>query len=232
MQCFGPMNVVPAFGQTIFSILKTGGSSLVAVSILCCGQPLANASPIYKTTDTNGQVVFSDSRPGVNGTRQYRSLAPPDKKSASTTRNPCRGLNRAALEKRGDRWQPLFTEHAARYDLDPHLVRAIARVESCFDPQAVSRAGARGIMQLMPATARQLGVTEPFNAPSNIAGGVAYFSSLYRRFNQDTQLALAAYNAGPAAVDKFRGIPPYSETRDYVARVLRHYQNYLSLASR
>jgi soluble lytic murein transglycosylase len=112
---------------------------------------------------------------------------------------------------------------AERHGLPEHLVSAVIRVESGFNPRAVSHKGARGLMQLMPATAAMLGVRDSFDPRDNIEGGVRHLRGLIDRFNGDVPLALAAYNAGENAVLKHRGIPPYQETQDYVTRVMRHY---------
>lgn len=111
--------------------------------------------------------------------------------------------------------------------VDPRLVAAIARRESAFNANAVSNVGACGIMQLMPATAQYLGVHNVFDARENIFGGTRYLRTLLDTFNGDLDLTLAAYNAGPGAVEKHRGVPPYAETRAYVAAVRRTYENSL-----
>ena len=109
---------------------------------------------------------------------------------------------------------------AARdFGVDEAVVRAIIHAESAFRPNALSRVGAQGLMQLMPATARRFGVANPFDAGQNIRGGVQYLSWLLRRFNGDLTLAAAGYNAGEGAVDRYKGVPPYNETRRYVQRV-------------
>lgn len=113
----------------------------------------------------------------------------------------------------------LAKHYAERYLLDESLVLAVIKVESNFDPKAVSRAGARGLMQLMPATAAEMGVTDIFDPAQNIAAGTQYLAKLLNAFNHDLDLALAAYNAGPATVKRYGGTPPYKETRLYVRRV-------------
>jgi soluble lytic murein transglycosylase-like protein len=114
----------------------------------------------------------------------------------------------------------LLQNAGSRHNIDAELLASIVHAESGFNARAVSRAGARGLMQLMPGTAAELGVTDAFQPGQNIAGGSAYFDALLTRYHDDLKLALAAYNAGPAAVDRYHGIPPYRETRAYVARVM------------
>ena len=109
---------------------------------------------------------------------------------------------------------------AARYDLSPEILRAVIQAESSFRVHAVSPAGAQGLMQLMPATARELGVTDPFDIAQNIDGGARYLRQMLDMFDGDLRQALAAYNAGPGTVRRFDGNVPYSETRNYIARVL------------
>jgi hypothetical protein len=114
-------------------------------------------------------------------------------------------------------------EVATQYGVEPKLVAAIVAVESQFNPRAVSRKGAEGLMQLMPSTAAHLDVEDPFDPRENIDGGVRHLKRLMKRFHNDLPLVLAAYNAGEQAVINHRGIPPYRETRQYVVRVLRRY---------
>ncbi|MBM9520220.1 lytic transglycosylase domain-containing protein [Desulforhopalus vacuolatus] len=117
---------------------------------------------------------------------------------------------------------------ATRYGVDPSLIKAIIHVESGFNHRAVSRMGARGLMQLMPGTARELKVYNPFNAKQNIDGGTRYFRQIMDDFNGDVRLALAAYNAGPGLVHKLHRIPAIPETRNYVRKVMRMYRFYKS----
>jgi soluble lytic murein transglycosylase-like protein len=117
----------------------------------------------------------------------------------------------------------LFTSAGAAHNIDVDLLAAVAKTESNGRAHAVSRAGAQGIMQLMPATARTLGVTDAFRPDQNVAGGAAYLDSLLTRYRNNLALALAAYNAGPGAVDRYHGVPPFHETRAYVAHVIREF---------
>ena len=116
-----------------------------------------------------------------------------------------------------------INEHALAQDLDPKLVEALIRAESAFNARALSNKGAMGLMQLMPGTATDLGVENAFDVEENLRGGTAYLRSLLDRFSGDVTLALAGYNAGPAAVEKYGGVPPYPETTAYVRRILTSY---------
>lgn len=118
---------------------------------------------------------------------------------------------------------------AAAYGVDPALIAAIIQVESSFNPNAHSPKGAMGLMQLMPATARSLGVWSPFNPVQNINGGTRYVRELIDLFQGNIYLVLAAYNAGPGAVQKYGWVPPYRETREYIPRVLHYYRHFTSM---
>lgn len=118
------------------------------------------------------------------------------------------------------RWEGLIQKYAARYDVSPHLVRAVLAQESEGNPRAVSPAGAMGLMQLMPANVREAGVTDPFDPDQNVRAGVAQLREHLDRYRGDVSLALAAYNAGPGNVAKYDGIPPFRETQNYVRKIL------------
>lgn len=118
-----------------------------------------------------------------------------------------------------------FEEAAEKYNVDANLLKAIAKQESNFNPSARSSAGAMGIMQLMPSTAKSLGITDAYNAHDNIMGGAQVIAQNLKKYNGDVSLALAAYNAGSGNVDKYGGIPPFKETQNYVKKVLAYYQN-------
>jgi hypothetical protein len=117
----------------------------------------------------------------------------------------------------------LIAKAGAQHNLDVDLLASVVRAESGGNVRAVSRTGAQGLMQLMPATAASLGVNDSFRADQNINGGTAYLDALLVKYHDQLAFALAAYNAGPAAVDKYHGVPPYRETRIYVARVIREF---------
>lgn len=117
----------------------------------------------------------------------------------------------------------MLAHSGASHDIDTDLLASVMKAESGGQVRAVSRTGARGLMQLMPTTATQMGVQDSFRPDQNIAGGTAYLDELLTRYRDNIALALAAYNAGPAAVDRYHGIPPYRETKEYVARVIREF---------
>jgi len=134
---------------------------------------------------------------------------------------PAADSGRTALDR--DDLLQLVQTISWEHGVDPKLVDALVRVESAYDPNAVSRRGAIGLMQLMPATAKRLGVDDPFDPETNIRGGVREFSRLLDQYSGNLQFALAAYNAGEGAVARYRGVPPYTETRNYVSRILTIY---------
>ena len=125
----------------------------------------------------------------------------------------------------------MLAHAGAQHNIDEDLLASVVRAESGGQVRAVSRTGARGLMQLMPATASAMGVDDAFRPDQNISGGTAYLDSLLTRYHNNVALALAAYNAGPGAVDKYHGVPPYRETREYVARVIREFNRRKQMAA-
>lgn len=154
---------------------------------------------------------------GPDGRRMIVNDGAAAKDSPKRFPGQLRPLPDAALE-------PVIVRHADSYQLDPKLVRAVIQVESGYNPGAVSRKGAMGLMQLMPGTATLLAVNDPWDPDENVRGGAAYLRRMLDRFEGRLELAVAAYNAGPAAVERHGGIPPYPETRDYVRKVLALYR--------
>ena len=124
------------------------------------------------------------------------------------------------------KYDDLITKASKRHGISFPLLKAIIRAESDFNPKAVSKKGAMGLMQIMPQNFKLLGLKDPFNPSQNIDAGARYFRQLYDRFDGKLALSLAAYNAGPTAVDRYKTIPPYEETEEYVRRVLKFYYNY------
>lgn len=193
-----------------------GGLAIAGVLlVLVLAAPSASAEgTIYRYVDSEGVVHFTnvtkDASYSVVSMGGGRARLHPEFKI------------RAPKQTRFDR----VIARAARLEgLPPALIKAVIHAESAFDPNAVSRKGAMGLMQLMPGTAAELGVSRPFSAEQNVRGGSRYLRQLHERY-EDWQHALAAYNAGPTAVDRYEGIPPYAETQAYVERVLSYYRRY------
>ncbi|WP_273152550.1 lytic transglycosylase domain-containing protein [Methylophaga thiooxydans] len=165
---------------------------------------------IYKSQSGDG-FVFSDQKP------QHGSFEV--LKFSCFACNPHSTINWHTINLNTRSYATEVKKMAEKYQVDAALVRAVIHAESAFNYKAKSKAGAQGLMQLMPGTASDLGVKNAFNANENIEGGVKYLAQLLSQFNGDIKLATAAYNAGPNAVKKYNGIPPYSETKVYVERV-------------
>ncbi len=192
----------------------------LTITLLLAGLCLVTVNAqaqIYTYTDESGVTVFTDRKPDSNRYR-VRNLG-------------CYGTCRKGVD-----WQRTPLELGAYsaeisaasevFGVDGALVRAIMHAESWFEPQAVSRSGAQGLMQLMPATQRRFGVSNPFDPVDNITAGVAYLAWLSEQFSGDLERVIAAYNAGENAVRRHDGIPPFPETREYVRRVNILYRRY------
>jgi len=176
---------------------------------------------VFSQKSANGTMVFSDAplKRGQFSRANYKASYGRPVATAS-----CVGMTNNRLVGRARQYEKHIAAASEQYKLDPALIVAVVATESCFDEKAVSVVGAQGLMQLMPKTAQSLGVTNAFDARQNIFGGAQYLSRMLTRYKQDQALALAAYNAGPGAVDKYNGIPPYPETQAYVKKVQQRYQ--------
>ncbi|NWF53068.1 MAG: lytic transglycosylase domain-containing protein [Nitrospirae bacterium] len=170
---------------------------------------------IYKYIDENGITCYTDS--------PVNNKADLIMKEKSEIENKSKTISKISISQNNNNYHTLVHEKATKYKMDPSLVKAVIKVESNWNEWAVSRKGAMGLMQLMPATAREMNVNNPFNPEENIEGGVKYLRYLLERFNGDLTLALAAYNAGPNWIEKFGVIPPITETKEYVRKVLSIY---------
>ncbi|MEX1127403.1 MAG: lytic transglycosylase domain-containing protein [Vicinamibacterales bacterium] len=183
---------------------------LVLAALLCAGLPTVADAQIYSWRDADGSLVISTTpRPGAMNVKTY----------AVSNGAPGIRVTRSPINRRAEAFEPLILQHSAAHNVRADLVRAVIQAESAFNPRARSHKGAMGLMQLMPATAAELGVTDPYDPHQNIGGGVAYLKSLLLKYSHNEELALAAYNAGPGAVEKYGTVPPYRETRNYIARI-------------
>ena len=185
---------------------------VVVVGFLGVSAPAGAENKLYRYVDKRGVVHFTHvpSDPRYARVQRLRSLANrPTRRTLSPVRH----------------YDGLIQRASRRHGVPAALVKAVIHAESAFDPKAVSPKGAMGLMQLMPATAEELGVARPFQATQNVYGGTRYLRALHNRYGSWTH-TLAAYNAGPGAVDQYRGVPPYTETRQYVKRVLSYYRRY------
>lgn len=190
-------------------INRTGAAVLAALGLTFV--PASASAQIYSWRDANGHLVLGN-MPRSGAGQIVQSYPVPKSDVIRTTSQ--------AASDRARMYDGLITEHARLNGVRPDLVRAVVQVESAYNPYARSPKGATGLMQLMPATAQQFGVKNAFNPEENVRAGVAYLRDLLNRYRNNEELALAAYNAGPNAVDKYgENVPPYAETQNYVSRI-------------
>jgi soluble lytic murein transglycosylase len=168
---------------------------------------------IYRYIDESGVMHFTNTP--TSSTQKYQLFL----------REKPKRTNRYSSKK----YDALINDASERYGVSFPLLKAIIKAESDFDPRAVSKKGAKGLMQIMPENFKRLGIRDPFNPKENINAGTRYFKQLYDRFHGKLALSLAAYNAGPTVVDLYKTIPPFEETEQYVERVLKFYYNYKNL---
>lgn len=193
---------------------------LLVIACLCCGQ--AAYGQVYKFTDENGITHYTSVRPdGLEGVKVLKFPCYASDPKCGQLDWEHIPLNRRAFDDE-------IRAAAEVFAVDDALIRAIIHAESAYQPDALSPKGAQGLMQLMPATQRELQVADVFDPIDNIEGGTRYLAGLLDEFNRDVELATAAYNAGPSAVRKHGGVPPYAETREYVRRVKILYRRYQS----
>ena len=203
------------------------GTLTAALGILgLVALPMTASADIYQYVDADGVVHFTTAKPAGAAKLYIKST----EKSAATPRP---GVTPVAPQDRDPSRFTRYDEHirqaAALYQIPEALIRAVIKVESDYDARAVSYAGARGLMQLMPETAAGLGVKDIHDPRENIFGGVRYLRVLANLFNGDLELTIAAYNAGDGAVIQYGGIPPYQETRNYVVQVTKYYRRYRAI---
>ena len=197
--------------------MKCLGSLLLVFSLLFLAVP--SEAGIYKYEDERGVIHFTNCPRDPQFKLYIRDSKEDPGLPGSRSATPY-------IIKDTTYYDALITEFCQKYQVDFALIKAIIRAESGFNPIAVSRKGARGLMQLMPETASRVNVSNPFNPRENIEGGVRHFKYLLSLFNNDLKLSLAAYNAGENLVSQLGAIPPYRETIEYVQRVLDFYKNY------
>ncbi|MES9914011.1 MAG: lytic transglycosylase domain-containing protein [Candidatus Sedimenticola sp. 4PFRAG1] len=199
------------------STVKRIGWLLLGSLVLLCQPVLAE---VYKYEDRAGNLYFTD-RPMRGGNYKLLWRSGPDRKPRTSAR-----MDASKMAQNRERFTPMIMVVARRTNMKAELLHAVIRAESAYDPKAVSRTGAIGLMQLMPETAKRYGVKDSWDPESNVDGGARYLSDLLKMFDNDLRLALAGYNAGENAVIKYgRKIPPYPETQNYVTKVLSFYRD-------
>lgn len=194
----------------------------VVFTVVLAGPAAPARADIFRYVDKDGVEHYTNIQPSNRGWQ--RIIRTPG--TAPRARASGRGSLRAPDPQRVRRYDAYIREAAFVYRLPEAFVRAVMRVESNFYPEAVSHRGAMGLMQLMPGTATAMGVLDAFDPRQNVLGGARFLRVLANSFGGDLVRTIAAYNAGPGAVERYKGIPPYAETRRYVQRVLTHYYEY------
>ena len=192
----------------IFSRISWGAVLILVLSLF---MGITAWADVYRYVDKNGVWHFTN----VKTDRRYTIFI------RSSRKTPAEYIKE---------YSGIIKQASKRFGIDAHFIRAIIKAESGFDRKATSSKVAQGLMQLMPGTANDMAVEDPFDPEENIFGGARYFSLLLKRFKNDKILALAAYNAGPEAVESYKGVPPFPETKAFVKRVMDYYETYNSKA--
>ncbi len=194
------------------------GPMLGVMVLLCTVTTDVQAQTFYQY-EVDGKIVFSDHPPMNQKAKKFR----PKASYVVKHHDPLNHKSQWRILPSMQTILPIISKVAKKYEMDQHLIQAVVRTESNFNYKAVSRRGAQGLMQIMPQTGKSLGLKDPFDPEQNIDTGVRYLKYLLTRFKGDTSLALAAYNAGPTAVEKYKAIPPFAETQDYVSKIKKYY---------
>jgi soluble lytic murein transglycosylase len=197
---------------------KTIKAAIVFLMITVCGPSVSFAGDIYRYVDENGVLHFTDTP--ITGEKMELFIKDRSSAKSSYSRNDYSSYYSS------DEFNDIIEEAASANEVSSSLIKAMIKVESNFNPNAVSPRGAKGLMQIMPGTMRDLNIDNPFNPYENVMGGSRYIKDLLRRFNNELTLALAAYNAGPGMVEKYKNIPPFEETIGYVQKVLHFHRMY------
>lgn len=187
----------------------TAGLALIGLIALAGNSPTESKAEIYQYIAPNGTISLTN----VPSDSRYKKIEVES--------------NRLHASMSERELEPVIRRHSSRHKLHPALIRAVIKAESNFDPRAVSRAGAMGLMQLMPQTAVRMDVRDVYDPDENVGGGTKYLRQLLDRFHGNLPLALAAYNAGENIVDRYQSLPPIDETRRYVRKVLQFYRTFL-----
>jgi soluble lytic murein transglycosylase-like protein len=207
-------------------IMKRFRSILLLVTLLLIlATATSSSADIYSKEGDDGTIHFTNMRPQGKERRKYKVYlkTPPSRRARpGVVPVPARNTNPA----RYTRYDSSIIEASRAFSIPEPFIRAVIRVESDYDPRVVSVAGAEGLMQLMPATARRMNVADSFDPHQNIMGGARYLRYLANMFSGDMVLTIAGYHAGEGAVTKYRGVPPYISTQEYIRKVLKYYNHY------
>ena len=195
--------------------------TFIRIVLILTTTSVAWADPIYKYENDEGKIVFTDTPPDQAEFKEYK----PKALFVMSHKPPTVHARYYDMAARG-RISPLIQNLAQQHEMDPFLVEAVVKAESDYDPMAISRAGAQGLMQIMPMTGMDLGLENPFDPKENLDAGIRHLKKLMAKYSNNLDLALAAYNAGEMSVQKYKGVPPYPETLDYIQKIKKYYSQF------